>query len=232
MSSRKTIFLLLAIIPTIAAAQAIDLNEYLSTEFPGKVLSVKVTENKVIIKGRRPAGRNFYLSEVSPWENLDPEGLKDNPYKLCFKKFRRSIPRKTEKDGIVYDRALSRWAIVKIEKDAAPALCSHARYADEIYPVRSADPVPLTGKKGLGGYRLNKFQDDIDKMGIRSVTINIHLNSLLYASQRPGTFLREYGGVKYWFDSTKVDYLDRVLKYCTDRGVVTSAITLTAPILN
>ena len=223
---RKSIFLLFAVIPTIAAAQAIDLNEYLTTEFPGKVLSVKVSEKKVKIKGLRPAGKNFYLSEVTPWEDLDPEGLKDNPYKLCFKKFRRSVPRKIEKDGVVYDRALSRWAIVKIEKETEPVLCSHARYADEIVPVRSADPMPLTGKKGLGGYRLNKFQDDIDKMDICSVTINIHLNSLLYASERPGTFLREYGGVKYWFDSTKVDYLDRVLKYCTDRCVVTSAITL------
>ncbi len=47
---RKSIFLLFAVIPTIAAAQAIDLNEYLMTEFPGKVLSVKVSEKKVKIK--------------------------------------------------------------------------------------------------------------------------------------------------------------------------------------
>ena len=207
-------------------AQGTDINEYLSKEYPGQVASVKVTKNKVKIKGIRPSGKGYYLSEVTPWEALDSQGLQDNLIRLCFKKFRRSVPRKIETGGIVYDRSLSRWAIVKADGEGDPVLCSHARYADEVAPVRVATEMPLTGKKGLGGYRLNKFADDIEKMDIRSVTINIHLNSLLYASEKPGSFLREYGGVKYWFDSTKVDYLDRVLSYCSDRGVITSAITL------
>ena len=84
----------------------------------------------------------------------------------------------------------------------------------------------LKGKKGLGGYSIFRFKEDLDSLGICSVTINIYLNSLLYASERPSAIPYEYGGRTYWFDSSRVDYLDRVLSYCTGRGIITSAITL------
>lgn len=229
MSKRIALALLLALCPVILLGQeekAERIREYLSQTYPAKVINVKVTGNRVKIKGQRPSGKDYRLAEITPWEDIDAQGLGDNLIPLHLKRFRRCVPRKVERDGIVYDRSLSRWAVVRVTEDGVPELSSHARYADEVRPVRKAEPMTLTGKKGLGGYRLNRFQDDIDTMDIRSVTINIHLNSLLYASERPETIRREYGGVTYWFDSTKVDYLDRVLTYCTSRGVITSAITL------
>ena len=199
---------------------------YLSTDYPGKVVKVKVSDGKVKIRGKRPAGKDFYLSEITPWEDIDEKGLSDELIPLRGRRFGKSVERKVKREGIIYDRSLSRWAIVQKGEEGKIELRSHARYADAIQPVRSATPMKLTGKKGLGGYSIHRFKTDLDSLDIRSVTINIHLNSLLYASQRPKTFAREYGGITYWFDSTRVDYLDRVLSYCTERGVITSAITL------
>ena len=68
------------------------------------------------------------------------------------------------RDGVTYDRALSRWAVVRQGTDG-PELCSHARYADEVAPLRVPEKMELTGKKGLGGFSANRFAADIDYRG-------------------------------------------------------------------
>lgn len=229
MNKRIAVALFLALCPMIVLGQedkAGRIREYLSGTYPAKVVNVKVTGKRVIIKGRKPSGKGFCLAEITPWEDIDAKGLGDELIPLRLNRFRRSVPRKVQREGIVYDRSLSRWAVVRMSEEGVPELGSHARYADVVRPVRKAVPTPLTGKKGMGGYRLNRFAADLDTMDIRSVTVNINLNSLIYSSERPGTFAREYGGITYWFDSTKVETLDKVLTYCSSRGVVTSAITL------
>ena len=129
-------------------------------------------------RGRRPAGR-CSLVEVTPWEDVDPQHLGGASVRLCLRHFRRSFDRYVVRDGVTYDRALSRWAVVRQGTDG-PELCSHARYADEVTPLRVPEKMELTGKKGLGGFSANRFAADIDSMGIRSVTVNIHLNSLIF----------------------------------------------------
>ena len=206
-------------------SHAAAISEYLSTDYPGSIVSVKVSGDKVCIRGRKPSGDNIFLTEITPWEEVYGPGIEDGLVAVKGRRFKVSLPRMVERDGIVYDRALSRWALVEKTPEGV-ALASHARYADVIPALFKAPRMELKGKKGLGGYRLNRFQEDLESLGIGSVTINIHLNSLLYASERPDAIPYEYGGITYWFDSARVDYLDRVLSYCTDRGVVTSAITL------
>ncbi len=207
-----------------ALASRDRLQEYLSKDYPAEVECVRVSGDKVRVRGVRPGGRCF-LVEITPWEDIDPAALSGQPVRLWLRHFRRSFPRTVERDGITYDRSLSRWAVVR-QTEGGMELFSHARYADDVAPVRSAPKMELTGKKGLGGFGVRRFRTDLDSLGIRSVTINIHLNSLLYGSERPGTIAREYGGRTFWFDSTSVDYLDSVFTYCTKRGVITSAITL------
>ena len=223
-------FLLLSLVVSGQEAtgnqRAERLRSYLSETYPASVTKVCVSASKVRVKGRLPGGKDYYLAEVTPWEDLDAEGLGDELVPLKHRRFCKSLTRRVERDGIVYDRSLSRWAVVTLDEGGNPVLYSHARYADRIKQVRKAPKMELTGKKGLGGFSMNKFSSDLDSMDIRSVTVNIHLNSLLYASERPGTFAREYGGRTYWFDSAKVARTDKVLEYCTSRGIITSAITL------
>ena len=208
-----------------SAARAERIRTYLSAAYPGSVDCVRVTDGKVRVRGLRPGGRCF-LVEITPWEDIDPSALGGKPVRLWLRHFRRSFPRTVVRDGITYDRSLSRWAIVKADGEGALALCSHARYADQVPAVRNAPEMALTGKKGLGGYGLRRFHADLDSLGIRSVTVNIHLNSLLFADERPGAIARSYGGRTFWFDSARVASLDQTLSYCTERGVITSAITL------
>ena len=83
----------LALLSVWLPAQGTDINEYLSKEYPGQVVSVKVTKNKVKIKGIRPSGKGYYLSEVTPWEALDSQGLQDNLIRLGLMKCRLLVPR-------------------------------------------------------------------------------------------------------------------------------------------
>ena len=207
-----------------AKARADQLSTYLSTTYPGEVKRVRVTDTKVKIRGRRPAGR-CSLVEVTPWEDVDPQHLDGASVRLCLRHFRRSFDRYVVRDGVTYDRALSRWAVVRQGTDG-PELCSHARYADEVAPLRVPEKMELTGKKGLGGFSANRFAADIDSMGIRSVTVNIHLNSLIFKEERPNDIPYEYGGVTWHFDADRIARLDKTLRFCTERGVITSAITL------
>ncbi|MBR4757048.1 MAG: hypothetical protein IK076_08915, partial [Bacteroidales bacterium] len=208
-------------------AQKERISAYLSMTFPGRVTSVRVSDSKVRIRGRRPGGKNYFLAEITPWEDIDPQALGGELIPLRCRRFCRSVPRTVTRDGGTYDRSLSRWAVVEKTEGDGLALRSHARYADAVKPVRKATKMVLDGKKGLGGYGMNRnFYEDLDSLGIRSVTININLNGMVYSQERPGAIRKDFGGRTFWFDSSRVAYLDRVLSYCTERGVITSAITL------
>ena len=202
-----------------------SISSYLSTTFPGHVTCVRVSDSKVRIRGRRPAGKNFFLAEITPWEDIDPQALGGSLIPLRCRRFCKRIPRTVARDGLSYDRSLSRWAVVEKTTEGV-VLRSHARYADDVKPVRTARKMQLDGKKGLGGYHMKRFHEDLDSLGIRSVTINICLNALVYSQERPNAIRREYGGRTYWFDGSEVDAFDKLLSYCTERGVITSAITL------
>ncbi len=210
-----------------AASQASKerISAYLSMTFPGRVTSVRVTDSKVRIRGRRPAGKDFFLAEITPWEDIDPQALGGELIPLRCRRFCRAVPRTVTRDGVTYDRSLSRWAVVE-KTEGGLALRSHARYADAVKPVRKAPKMALDGKKGLGGYSMNRFHEDLDSLGIRSVTINMHLTGMVFSQERPGAIRKDYGGKTYWFDSSRVANYDRVLSYCTERSVITSAITL------
>ena len=94
MNKRIALFLLLALCPMILSGQedkAERIREYLSSTYPAKVVNVKVTGKKVRVKGWRPAGKGYFLAEITPWEDIDAEGLGDNLIPLRLKRFRRCL---------------------------------------------------------------------------------------------------------------------------------------------
>jgi hypothetical protein len=110
---------------------------------------------------------------------LDPKALGGASARLCLRRFRRSFDRYVVRDGVTYDRALSRWAVVRQGADG-PELCSHARYADEVVPVSSPEAFPFPTKKGTAGVGiLNYSENDIKDLGATSATMNMNLNEYL-----------------------------------------------------
>lgn len=64
---------------------------------------------------------------------MDVAELKNSPYKvkLVNSLFQIELERFVEREGFLYDRLLSKWAIFK-EEAGQNLLVSHARYVDEI----------------------------------------------------------------------------------------------------
>ncbi len=204
------------------------LESYLQETYPCRMKKVSVGADAVRVRGRLRGKGPFFLVEVAPWQDVVPGSFEGETIPLhrpwCFAK---KVARKAVlPDGATYDRILSRWMIVRRDADGTLVPVSHARYADVAAPVHSAPKMALTGKKGMGGFRINRFSSDLDSLDIRSVTVNIHLNSLVFKEERPHDIPYEYGGVTWHFDADRVAGLDETFRYCTERGIITSAITL------
>ena len=58
-------------------SHAAAISEYLSTDYPGSIVSVKVSGDKVCIRGRKPSGDNMFLTEITPWEEVYGPGIED-----------------------------------------------------------------------------------------------------------------------------------------------------------
>ena len=59
-------------------------------------------------------------------------------------------------------------------------------------------------KKGLGGFFMNDYVDDLDHLGITSITINIPITAMLYSYPAANTVTHTYGNKKYYFS---INYL-------------------------
>ena len=75
--------------------------------------------------------------------------MKKAPYKLKLEdsSFEIKLERYVERDGALYDRLLSKWAIYKegVERDQ---LVSHAHQADEIHAFQNLPAIKLLQRKG------------------------------------------------------------------------------------
>ena len=205
-------------------AEALRIGEYLSETFPCSISSVVVGASEVTVSGRTDGASTYYVADIGPWESLTEISSFPNKTEVKGSSFNISFPRIVSRDGITaYDRVLSRFAVVK----ADGTLCSHARYADEIYAESKPAALKPASKKGLGGFVYSSNLSDLDQLGITSVTVNIVLNSIIN-TVKSGNYTQEYKfcGTTYYMDSKNVTQLDRVLKECSKRKIVVSAILL------
>ena len=209
-------------------AEAARIGDYLGKSFPCRITSFVVGTNTITVKATTQGEGMFYLADIAPWESV----TETTKFTLCggvegANDQSATLPRFISRDGIPsYDRLLSRFAVVKVEGDKH-TVCSHARYADEI-PSGFSQPVVPKSKKGIGDFSYDSLKiKDLDDLGLGSVTVNIVLNSFVN-TVKTGNFTIEhkYGGISYYMDKVNVASLDKVLKECSKRDIVVSAIIL------
>jgi len=206
---------------------ALDLKKYLNTTFTSRVDTVGIDLSNVLIKGNCPgAVGNYALVEVTPDEDVTELTHFPNRTDLTDRSFSVTLPRKLTRAGLQYDRALSKWAIVKVKGDT-DSLCSHARYADDITPTYSAKAGVLKGKKGMGAGGSSLYISDMDSLNLHSVTSNMVLSSIIYLTSGAGRTAYSYGGTTYYIDMNAVNGYDNLYKECLKRGILVSAIILT-----
>ena len=204
-------------------AEAERISSYLSGSYPCSVTTVTVGASNLLIRGTAGEEGDYCLADFAPWES--PTEMDSFPVKVAVSggDFSVTVPRIVSRDGLpAYDRALSRWAVVKDGK-----LCSQARYADAISCQNAPAALRPKSKKGLGGFYINGNLSDLDELGITSVTVNIVLNSLVNTVESGG-FSRpySYGGVRYYMNGEYVSQLDGIMSECQKRDIVVSAIIL------
>ena len=208
-------------------AEAERIANYVVKSFPCSVSSVEVGTSEITIKGRTDGGSAYYIADIAPWENPSEMSSFSQKTAISGSSFSITVPRVVNRDDLpAYDRLLSRFAVVKVE-GAAQTLCSHARYPDQIKAVHTPSALKPKNKKGLGDFVVNNNLQDLDDLGIGSVTVNIVLNSLVN-TVRSGNYTVEFKfcGLTYYMDKGYTNQLDKILTECRKRGIVVSAILL------
>lgn len=207
-----------------------SLKRYLRNTYPSVINKVSVTESFIEIMGNCVGEGHFYLGEIPPY--LDVTKLDRTPYKveLTEASFSIVLDRFIEREGVLYDRLLSKWAISQMA-DLTDQLVSHARHADEIWAYQHLSPITLTSKKGLGGLTANSFISDLSLLGISSATINVCITHFMHLTPKAGDIEHLYGGKTYYMDEEYLNNtLDKVLLEATKkRNISVAAIILIDP---
>ena len=203
-----------------------NLKKYLSTNYGSQITEVNVRSSSINIKGNYAGEGEFSLCEIAPYDQLTQMNKFANKFTLSNSVFSIDIDRFVNRNGLRYDRLLSKWVIAKIGAQS-DEIVSHAKYAGQVIPVQTMIAKRPAGKKGLGGYSVNRgFQSDLDDLNISSVTVNITLTSFMYVQPRANTIAHTYGGKTYYFDNAQVEELDRTMQAAYSRNIVVAAIIL------
>jgi hypothetical protein len=203
-----------------------NLKKYLSSTYSSLISEVKAGVSSVTIKGNYTGTGEFGLCEITPNDHLTQITKFTAKIGLTSPSFSVDIERFITRNGYKYDRLLSKWVIVKIGT-SSDEIVSYARYASAITPVQNMVSKRPAGKKGLGGFSINRgFQSDLDDLNISSITVNITPTSFMYTQSRSNTIARTYGDKTYYYDMAQVDVMDRTMNAAFTRNIVVAAIVL------
>lgn len=200
-----------------------NIRSYLDANFQSVIREVEIRETDLVIRGRLRGDNYAWLVESTPYQDIT---------ETQFYVERRAMPgsfaitvdRFVERDGINYDRMLSRWALVDEKQEA---LLSHARYPDHIPAVNDLPKELPASRKGLGGFSVSRGHlEDLDDLGITSATVNIWFTRFMYSTPAPGRIEHTYNGKSYYFDRDQVAVFDSTFRTTANRGIVTAAILL------
>lgn len=202
------------------------ISEYLDSDFPAHLSSVNVLKSDVVIQGSIPTGDDdLFLLELMPGVSLfDLEGS-HNAIPISENNFEIKQDRMGKHDGVQYDRLLSRWVIIEKTQNGSKML-SHVHYADVVEPKWSMPKSDLPHKKGLGGFNKNQFVDDLDDLGIGSVTVNVPITTFLHLNDPGNATVHEYQGRTYYIDNQIIASMDETFRTASDRDIIVSAIIL------
>ena len=203
-----------------------NIKKYLAASYGSKISEVKVSASTVNIKGNYSGDGKFSLCEVTPYDQLTQITKFQNTTALSSPSFSVDLERFVTRDGFKYDRALSKWAIVKIGA-TSDEIVSGARYADQIPASQTLQAQKPSGRKGLGGFAASRgFQTDLDDLNISSATVNIAFTEFMYLQPRSNAIAHTYGDKTYYFDQAKVGALDKTLQTTQSKNIVVAAIVL------
>ncbi len=201
------------------------LNNYLTGSYSPAVTSVTAGASTIRITGSY-SGEAIRLAELMPSDELNGNVKFANTYPLSGPSFSFEVDRYITRNGFRYDRALSRWILIRAG-NTFDELVSHARYAGQLYTAQELPAQMPAGRKGLGGFSVSRgFTQDLDDLRITSVTVNVAITSMMYLESRSGTIAHTYGGKTYFFDQNAVNELDRTLLAAQSRNIVVAAIIL------
>lgn len=203
------------------------IKQYLDTAYTSTVNNVTVTSAGVTVKGHCAGQSNYALAEVTPYNDITETKHFSYRTDISEQDFSITLPRKVRRNGYLYDRALSKWAIVKVEGDS-DILASHAHYADSVTPAYQAKSWVLAGKKGVGaGPNNTAYYNDFKELNLHSITANIVLNAFLLKSYSDGTTVYNYGGKVYYINNSAINQIDEMMKKAQEQGIIVNAILLT-----
>lgn len=202
------------------------LSSYLEEDFPGQISSVNVTASKVIVKGNIAAINGVYLCEIAPYQDVTETQNFDTLIPLPDSAFTLSIDRYVARNGVRYDRLLSKWALTK-KSDNGYQLLSHARYASKIRPKYNLPDEKAKSRKGLGGFSTGRGHiEDLDSLDITSATVNIWFTRFMYTKAAPDRIAHTYQNQTFHFDRESVSRLDSTFRLTAKRNIIVAAILL------
>lgn len=205
------------------------LKDYLSRDYPeAGITSVQVDGDQVTVQGYCPSGKTYALAEIPPYQDVTESSEFPFAAPVGSGAFSSTLDRWVERDGMLYDRALSKWAVVLLEGEKE-TLASHARYADQVGTLPELPPLELSSKKGLGGFHINPVVGDLDELGITSVTVNILPTQQMFLSPQANAVAHRYGGKTYYFSESFVQETDERLRHLQEKNIVVAAILLIPP---
>ncbi|MGD8777361.1 MAG: DUF5722 domain-containing protein [Ignavibacteria bacterium] len=202
-----------------------NLKNYLSSDFNSFVNSVSVSENRVKITGQIESTFDIYLCEVTPYQDVTEVEKFDSPIKIENENFEIEVDRRITKDGINYDRILSKWVVAEKDGDTYK-LKSHARYADQIDAKYNLPDEKPASRKGLGGFHAGRFVSDLDDLDITSATVNIWFTGFMYTKPVPGRISHNYNGKEYYFDEKVIADFDSTFRLTASKNIIVAAILL------
>ena len=209
-----------------------DLKAYLGQSFPDAVENIYATANRLEISGKAADDRDVFLAEIPMYEDLTQLKRFDDltPVHAVNGRFAVSLTRVRTLPDHQYDRIFSKWVLVRRQADAF-TLLSHAHFADEVAARwQLPDEVPRS-KKGLGGFNAAGPVEDVEQLGLTSITVNIFLD-FLRAAPAPGpqagspSIPFSYGGRQYYADTAAIAKYDKTLEIAAAHKLIVSAILL------
>lgn len=208
------------------------LKSYLAKTFSATISNVKVEAKTILIEGSAPAATQTFLADVSPDQNVTELINFSNVIPILKQSFKVTVPRFSTKEDFNYDKALSKWVLVKKVKTGYQLL-SHAHYPDEFNSLYNYPKEVLKGRKGLGGFSVNRgHNSDLDSLSITSATVNIWFSRFMYSKPAVNRIEHIYDGKSYYFDKKQVESFDETFKETASRGIITAAILLVDKVEN
>jgi len=203
-----------------------NLKGYLAESYSSKVTKVRVAEETIKIEGKIEDSEDMLLVEIPPYKDVTEEQKFEFSKPVVSGQLKAEEPRFAMRNGIKYDRLLSKWALYR-ETDTGYELASHARYADEIEAIYDLEDEIPTSKKGLGGFSTRRGHvEDLDELDITSATVNIWFTRFMHTTPAEDRIEHSYNGKSYYFEKKAVEGFDETFKVCAERNIITAAILL------